>query len=172
MSEKLDIGYRITFGDSVSTVDREQWDACAGTDNPFVCHAFLSSLEQSRCVGESTGWIPYPALLREEPDGPLFGVAPCYIKLHSKGEYMFDYHWADAYHRLLPPEESYYPKLQVAVPFTPVPGPRLLARPELSPEKQRLVREALLEAIRRQAGARKRNEGMEQGQAYRQRDDA
>ena len=154
MSEKLDIGYRVTFGRSVSKVDSEQWDACAGTDNPFVSHAFLSTLEQSRCVGENKGWIPYPALLQEEPEGPLLGVAPCYIKLHSQGEYMFDYHWADAYHRLFPQEESYYPNLQVAVPFPPVPGPRLLVRSELPPEKRSSVRKALLEAVRGQADAR------------------
>ena len=149
MSEKLDTGYRVTFGHSVEAVDSEQWDACAGTDNPFVSHAFLASLETSGCVGKSKGWIPYPALLKEHPDGPLLGAAPCYIKLHSKGEYMFDYHWADAYHRLHPQEESYYPKLQVAVPFTPVPGPRLLVRAELHPEQQRVVRESLVTALRR-----------------------
>jgi uncharacterized protein len=145
MSEKLELRYRVSFTDSVARVEAAQWDACAGTENPFVSHAFLSSLEECGCVGEETGWLPYPALVREEPNGPLMGVAPCYIKLHSKGEYMFDYHWADAYHRLQ--GEPYYPKLQVAVPFSPVPGPRLLVDRTLSPTRQDAVRAVLLKAL-------------------------
>ncbi|MCA9779632.1 MAG: N-acetyltransferase [Candidatus Eremiobacteraeota bacterium] len=151
MSEKLDLGHRVTFGNSVGALEAAEWDACAGTDNPFVSHAFLESLEKSGCVGEKTGWLPYPALLRERPDGPLLGAAPCYIKLHSKGEYMFDYHWADAYHRLQPEEDSYYPKLQVAVPFTPVPGPRILVDRGLPVDLQKVVKRNLLQSIREQA---------------------
>jgi predicted N-acyltransferase len=145
VSEELEIRYRVTFANSVSHVDALEWDACAGTENPFVSHAFLSSLEESGCVGEGTGWLPYPALVRHRPDGPLLGVAPCYIKLHSKGEYMFDYHWADAYHRLQ--GEPYYPKLQVAVPFSPVPGPRLLVDKKLGKDQQQAVRSAILKSL-------------------------
>jgi predicted N-acyltransferase len=94
-------------------------------DNPFVSHAFLSALEQASCVGGQTGWLPR-YLLAEREDGTLLGAAPCYVKTHSRGEYVFDHGWADAFERA---GGAYYPKLQVSVPFTPVTGPRLLARP-------------------------------------------
>ncbi|MFN3659104.1 MAG: GNAT family N-acetyltransferase [Pseudolabrys sp.] len=94
-------------------------------DNTFVSHAFLSALEQSGSVGKRTGWQPQH-LLAEDADGILVGCAPCYLKSHSRGEYVFDHGWADAFERA---GGDYYPKLQVAVPFTPVTGPRLLARP-------------------------------------------
>jgi predicted N-acyltransferase len=94
-------------------------------NNPFVSHAFLSSLEMSNSVGGRTGWHPRH-LLVEDAAGILHGAAPCYVKTHSRGEYVFDYGWADAFERA---GGDYYPKLQVAVPFTPVTGPRLLARP-------------------------------------------
>lgn len=105
------------------------WDACANPDpalfNPFVAHAFLKALEDSGTVGRRTGWMPRHVVL-EGPDGRVAGVAPCYVKAHSQGEYVFDHGWADAYARA---GGQYYPKLQVAVPFTPVPGPRLMVRP-------------------------------------------
>jgi predicted N-acyltransferase len=85
----------------------------------------LLSLEQSASVGGRTGWQPRH-LLAETPDGALVGAAPCYVKTHSRGEYVFDHGWAEAFERA---GGDYYPKLQVAVPFTPVTGPRLLARP-------------------------------------------
>jgi predicted N-acyltransferase len=94
-------------------------------DNPFVSHEFLSSLEQSHSVGGRTGWQPRH-LIAEQADGSLVGAAPCYVKSHSQGEYVFDQGWAEAFERA---GGDYYPKLQVAVPFTPVTGPRLLARP-------------------------------------------
>ncbi|MCK9918648.1 GNAT family N-acetyltransferase [Microbacteriaceae bacterium K1510] len=94
-------------------------------DNPFVSHEFLFSLEQSHSVGGRTGWQSRH-LLAETMDGRLIGAAPCYVKAHSRGEYVFDHGWADAYERA---GGSYYPKLQIAVPFTPVTGPRLLAAP-------------------------------------------
>ena len=94
-------------------------------DNPFVSHGFLSSLEQSGSVGGRTGWQPRH-LFAEDAQGTLLGAAPCYVKSHSRGEYVFDHGWAEAFERA---GGDYYPKLQVAVPFTPVTGPRLLARP-------------------------------------------
>ena len=90
--------------------------------NPFISHAFLSALEASQSVGPRTGWTPLH-LTAHAPDGTLIGAAPTYLKSHSMGEYVFDHAWADAYERA---GESYYPKLQVAVPFTPVTGRRLL----------------------------------------------
>ncbi|HEY6381114.1 MAG TPA: GNAT family N-acetyltransferase [Pseudolabrys sp.] len=92
-------------------------------NNPFVTHEFLSSLEESRSVGGRTGWEPRH-LLAEDQVGALVGAAPCYVKGHSRGEYVFDHGWADAFERA---GGEYYPKLQIAVPFTPVTGPRLLA---------------------------------------------
>ena len=101
-----------------------EWDACAGSDNPFVSHAFLSALEESGCVRPETGWGPYHVVI-EDDDGCLLGAAPLYLKGHSRGEFIFDHGWADAYERA---GGDYYPKLLVAVPFTPVTGPRLLVR--------------------------------------------
>ena len=114
---------------SMAEIDAAQWDACANPDpavfNPFVSHAFLKALEDAGTLGRRAGWLPYHLLL-EASDGEIAGAAPCYLKSHSRGEYVFDYGWAEAYERA---GGSYYPKLQCAVPFTPVPGPRLLARP-------------------------------------------
>jgi predicted N-acyltransferase len=93
--------------------------------NPFVSHDFLSALEQSNSVGGRSGWQPRH-LLAETTGGALLGAAPCYVKTHSRGEYVFDDGWAEAFERA---GGDYYPKLQVAVPFTPVTGPRLLTRP-------------------------------------------
>jgi uncharacterized protein len=113
------------IGSGVSAVDAAEWDSLAG-DHPFVRHAFLSALEDSGSVGAGTGWTPAPILVEEE--GQLQAAAPAYLKSHSQGEYVFDHGWADAWERA---GGAYYPKLQVAVPFTPVPGPRLLgSRPQ------------------------------------------
>ncbi len=113
---------RIASG--VAAVPAAQWDALAGTCDPFLSHAFLSLLERSGSVGPGTGWQPAPVLI-DAPDGTLAAVAPAYLKSHSQGEYVFDHGWADAWARS---GGNYYPKLQIAVPFTPVPGRRLLAR--------------------------------------------
>ena len=94
--------------------------------NPFISHDFLSVLESSHSVGGRTGWLPRHVLARTA-DGTLVAAAPCYLKSHSRGEYVFDAGWADAYERA---GGSYYPKLQVAVPFTPASGRRLLVRPD------------------------------------------
>jgi uncharacterized protein len=114
---------------SLADVSAADWNACAqGTEpavNPFVCHAFLRALETSGCVGGRTGWTPAHVLI--ESDGRLVGAAPCYLKTHSQGEYVFDHGWADAIERA---GGSYYPKLQVSSPFSPVTGPRLLVRPD------------------------------------------
>jgi uncharacterized protein len=106
------------------------WDRCAGSGNPFLSHAFLSSLEASGSVSARTGWRPVPIAI-EGPGGRPDAVLAAYVKSHSQGEYVFDHGWADAYARA---GGRYYPKLQIAVPFTPVPGPRLLAAdPRLAP---------------------------------------
>jgi uncharacterized protein len=107
----------------VSSVDPAGWDRMAGGD-PFLSHAFLSALEESGSVGPGTGWTPAPLLV--ERKGRLIGAAPAYLKSHSQGEYVFDHGWAEAWERA---GGRYYPKLQIAVPFTPVPGARLLGAP-------------------------------------------
>ena len=84
--------------DSVSALDAAQWDALAGTDNPFVSHAFLTALEDSGSVGRGTGWSPAPIVI-EAADGALLAAMPSYLKSHSQGEYVFDHGWADAWHR-------------------------------------------------------------------------
>ena len=110
--------------EGVSAIAREDWDACAGSVNPFVSHAFLSALEESGSVGGRSGWQPLPVVV-DGADGRPAGIAPSYAKSHSQGEYVFDHAWADAWQRA---GGAYYPKLQIAVPVTPVPGPRLLLR--------------------------------------------
>ncbi len=137
-----EVELRIRIIKSLAEVPAAAWNACAAgvpgqselstaqstrgyPDNPFVSHEFLSSLEMSNSVGARTGWQPRH-LLAEGAGGALLGAAPCYVKSHSRGEYVFDHGWADAFERA---GGDYYPKLQVAVPFTPATGPRLLARP-------------------------------------------
>ncbi len=108
---------------AIDGISAAEWDSCAGGGDPFVSHAFLSALEASGSVGPGTGW--HPAHLLARHDGQVAGVAPAYLKTHSQGEYIFDHGWADAYMRA---GGQYYPKLQCAVPFSPVTGARLLAR--------------------------------------------
>lgn len=109
----------------VSGLNARAWDRLTGGD-PFLSHAFLSALEDSASVGRGTGWTPAPILVEEE--ARLVAAAPAYLKTHSQGEYVFDHGWAEAWERA---GGQYYPKLQVSVPFTPVPGPRLLgSRPQ------------------------------------------
>ncbi len=148
---------RISVAGAISDIGAAQWDACANPGmatlpppaartsceaaqgasaqiqavdqetvyNPFLSHAFLGALETSKSVGSRTGW-QVQHMLVTTPDGTLVAAAPCYLKSHSRGEYVFDYGWAEAYANA---GGNYYPKLQVAVPFTPVTGPRLLVRP-------------------------------------------
>jgi uncharacterized protein len=111
------------IGKGVSLCDPGQWDTLNSIGNPFTSHAFLAALEDSGSVGPGSGWSPAPILISGE-DGTLTGALPAYLKSHSQGEYVFDHHWADAYERA---GGRYYPKLQIAAPFSPVPGPRILA---------------------------------------------
>jgi predicted N-acyltransferase len=106
----------------VASIDVEAWDRLAGADDPFVSHAFLSTLEVSGSVGGSSGWTATPIII-DGADGQPAAAMPAYLKSHSQGEYVFDHGWAEAWQRA---GGAYYPKLQIAVPFTPVPGPRLL----------------------------------------------
>ena len=115
----------VNIVEKLSQLSAVDWDACAGSDNPFVSYAFLSALEDSGSATSETGWQPHHLAIGVE-DGRLLGVVPMYLKSHSQGEYVFDWGWADAYERA---GGRYYPKLQAAAPFSPVTGPRILARP-------------------------------------------
>jgi predicted N-acyltransferase len=148
---------------SISRIAAEDWDACAnpasppdtigGLDklasrdpaavscarsasryNPFVSHAFLSALEESGSACARTGWGPRHLVARLRDT--IVGIVPCYLKSHSRGEYVFDRGWADAFERA---GGRYYPKLQVSVPFTPATGPRLLVRENADQERIRSV---------------------------------
>ncbi|ALM81811.1 GNAT family N-acetyltransferase [Bordetella sp. N] len=112
---------RLSVIRTLDKIDPEQWDALAGAQ-PFLSHAFLSALHDTGCAAPATGWVPYYLILRRA--GELAGAMPLYVKTHSRGEFVFDQSWAQAFenHGL-----EYYPKLLAAVPFTPVSGPRLLA---------------------------------------------
>lgn len=127
-----DDGRVIKVISGLNEIPAADWDACAGSDNPFVSHVFLHALEESGSVSNETGWLPRHLVL-EGPDGRVDACAPLYLKSHSYGEYVFDWGWADAYERA---GGRYYPKLQCAVPFTPVPGPRLLVRHDLAEAQQ------------------------------------
>jgi len=122
---------RLRVISAIAEVDAASWDACANPSdqhhpyNPFISYDFLHSLEASGSATARTGWQPRH-LLMEDADGSILGVVPCYLKSHSRGEYVFDRGWAEAYERA---GGQYYPKLQVSVPFTPATGRRLLLRP-------------------------------------------
>jgi uncharacterized protein len=156
----------LRVANSIGEVTAEAWDSCANPAcralrtaadadlapeaaksftsderyNPFISHDFLSALERSSSVRARAGWQPMH-LLAQQPDGTLIGAVPCYMKSHSQGEYVFDHGWAEAYERA---GGSYYPKLQVSVPFTPATGRRLLARPGPQAEA---VRAALADSL-------------------------
>lgn len=112
---------------AISAVSEQDWDACAGAENPFLSHGFLNALEESGSVRAQTGWLPRHLAVNDRA-GRLAAAMPLYLKGHSQGEYVFDWGWADAYERA---GGRYYPKLLSAVPFTPVTGPRMLVRPDI-----------------------------------------
>ena len=99
---------------SIDAISEAEWDHFSGTRSPFLRHRFLSALEHSQCTSAKSGWTP--AHLEVLLDGDRVGVIPAYLKSHSMGEYVFDWAWADAYERY---GMAYYPKLLMAVPFTP-----------------------------------------------------
>jgi predicted N-acyltransferase len=136
----------ITLHDRLSDIGQAAWDACAcpeaelgRPDDPFTTYRFLKALEDSRSVGTGSGWQPH--YLSAEQGGQIIAVAPLYLKSHSQGEYIFDHNWAHAYERA---GGRYYPKFQIAVPFTPATGRRLLTRPGF----EAVGRGALIEGAR------------------------
>ena len=123
-------------------VDAAEWDALAGESNPFVRHAFLAGLEETDCIQPRLGWTPRHLTLWD--GDALVAAAPCYEKTNSHGEFVFDHAWAHAYARY---GLDYFPKLLCAVPYSPVTGPRLLARDDES-------RTALLDRLQAACGDR------------------
>jgi|TARA_R100001509_G_scaffold134160_1_gene87712 predicted N-acyltransferase len=120
----------------IHKIGEADWDKCAGTANPFVSFAFLSAMEDSGSANADTGWQPFHLVVTDDDD-TVAGIVPLYVKSHSYGEYVFDWSWAEAYERA---GGRYYPKLQAAVPFSPVPGPRLLIRSDHpAPERVRTL---------------------------------
>ena len=113
----------IRLAGSVGALPEADWDALNPGGNPFTSHRFLDIMEQSGSVGPGTGWAPAPLILGDGIAPPRAAL-PAYLKSHSQGEYVFDHSWADAWERA---GGSYYPKLQISVPFTPATGPRVLA---------------------------------------------
>ncbi len=118
------------------------------TFNPFISNAFLYTLEESGCAAPRTDWLAQHLLLEDEDGSPL-AAAPCYVKTHSQGEYVFDYGWADAFERT---GGRYYPKLQISVPFTPATGRRLLVGPDIDRDTGRAVLAAGLHQLCDQLG--------------------
>ncbi|MBO9401088.1 GNAT family N-acetyltransferase [Shimia sp. R9_3] len=138
----------IEVHNTLRDIPAAEWDACADADglagqrcaNPFVSHRFLSALEESGSVGAGTGW--YPRYLTVRSDEGLTAAAPMYVKEHSQGEYVFDHNWAHAYEQA---GGRYYPKLQSAVPFTPVTGPRFLGRKDWEGRAQAALTQAMVQ---------------------------
>lgn len=129
------------FFPSILAIDAQEWNTLAAEASPFLRHEFLAALEETGCVTPATGWDPCHALVRDS-QGRALAALPLYRKHDSYGEYVFDWSWAEAFHRN---GQRYYPKLLSAVPFTPSAGPRLLeggqpGRPETA--------QALVEAVR------------------------
>jgi predicted N-acyltransferase len=119
----------ITLHPSLAEISASDWDACANPEggrpeDPFTTYRFLKALEDSGSVGGRSGWQPRYLVARA--DGQVIACAPMYAKSHSQGEYIFDFNWAQAYENA---GGAYYPKLQIAVPFTPATGRRFLTRP-------------------------------------------
>ncbi len=132
--------FDIRIADTIETVPASQWNRlCAG--NPFLRHEFLAALERNACLGEAYGWYPRHLLARDTA-GRLVGAMPMYLKTNSYGEFVFDWSWARAYGRS---GLDYYPKLVVAVPYNPVPGPRLLALD--APDATRIRAQMIEQAI-------------------------
>ena len=119
------------FSSSINDLNQLEWNACIQDDHPFLSYEFLSALEKSNSVSNETGWIPHH-YVEFDKNNQLIAACPMYIKSHSFGEYIFDHSWADAYNRY---GIDYYPKLQSAIPFTPVTGERIIINKSIKGKK-------------------------------------
>lgn len=127
----------------IADIPADTWEKLAGDDNPFVSHQFLHALEETGCATNEAGWLPQHIVV-EEASGKIVAAAPMYLKSHSQGEYVFDHGWAHAWERA---GGRYYPKMQVAAPFSPVTGPRLLAGTGPESDDARLTLLRALETV-------------------------
>ncbi len=128
--------FSLELCDDISRFTAAEWDSIAGTQNPFVCHAFLAALEAGKAVGGDTGWEPLHFIMRDD-SGKLVAAMPHYLKQHSYGEYIFDHNWANGFTRA---GGQYYPKMLAAIPFTPATGPRLLTGTATGMRRKQLIR--------------------------------
>ena len=128
--------FSLDLCEDISRIAAPEWDSVAGTENPFVCHAFLTALEAGKAVGGDTGWDPLHLVMRDD-GGKLIAAMPHYLKHHSYGEYIFDHSWANGFMRA---GGRYYPKMLAAIPFTPATGPRLLTGAATGTRRQQLIR--------------------------------
>ncbi|MDC1054026.1 GNAT family N-acetyltransferase [Alphaproteobacteria bacterium] len=122
------------FIDSLKKIKKEEWNACVDSDHPFIQYEFLFALEESESACSQTGWKPYHYIELND-DNDIIAICPLYLKSHSYGEYIFDHAWADAYHRH---GLNYYPKLQSAIPFTPVTGERIFISKKIKNKKDKI----------------------------------
>ena len=137
---------RVSFIDSINAIACDQWNSVAGTDYPFTRHEFLHALETSNATRQKSGWQPQHIVVYDDDnDTAPVAVMPLYVKYHSYGEYVFDWSWADAYHRH---GLDYYPKLVAAIPFTPATGPRLCVKAGCNSAD---ITGAVVEAMRQRA---------------------
>ena len=135
---------KIQWHDSISELSKDQWDSMDNTRYPFTRFAFLEALESSGSVSQQTGWQPHHLSVKDSHDNCI-AVMPMYKKIHSFGEYVFDWAWADAYERNGFP---YYPKLLNAIPFTPSTGPRILFSDTLDASDQSATLEFISQSIK------------------------
>ena len=136
------LGWTAEMVNSTSAIPAKHWNRCAGSGEPLISHAFFTALEESGSASNSSGWAPRHLVLKDQT-GKIVGVLPLYLKSHSYGEYVFDHAWADAWARA---GGQYYPKAQIGIPFTPVPGRRLLVDPDLDMVTKPRAETALAEA--------------------------
>jgi len=148
-----DRAWSVSVCERARDIPAAEWDACANPPdaafNPFLAHAFFAALEDSNSATARKGWAPCHLALKDE-SGAVAAVLPCYLKSHSQGEFVFDHAFADAYERA---GGRYYPKLQTAVPFTPVTGRRFLVRPDIEAEQARALLTAAAVELARANGA-------------------
>jgi len=134
-------GWKLGVVDTVEAIDPVAWNALTGGHHPFLRHEFLVALERHGAVGPNVGWVPQFILLRDD-SGHLRGAVPAWLKGHSRGEFVFDFAWAEAHERH---GLAYYPKLVVSIPWTPATGPRLLVAPG---DDTGTIRAVLAEGVR------------------------
>ncbi len=137
------VNWTITLNETIHAIPADDWDRCARDENPLQSHALLAAMEDSGSAVADTGWLPRHLSLADA-DGHIHGVMPLYIKSHSYGEYVFDHSWANAWHKA---GGDYYPKAQSAIPFSPVPGQRLMINSPYPEEAFTALSQGAIQAV-------------------------